>query len=139
MRYHSEILWGHSWDVLTLFPNKCKMFVCLSVWLLPYLLIDIKQMKRYLLFWKRYLPEIFWDISWMFAHYFKIITNFLFVCQSVSWLTSLLKLDQNRDISCPGWDVFLKIWDIYGMFWHYFQINSNCLYVCQSVCWLTFL
>ena len=76
----------------------------------------------------------------MFVHYFKIITYFLYVCQSVSWLTSLLKLDKCRDISGSGWDIFLKFFgDIPGMFLHYFHINVNCLYVCQPVSWLTFL
>ena len=94
----------------------------------------------------------------MFAYSFKIITNFLFVCQSVSWLTSLLKFGENRDsmsvillvayflteirqyrdIFCPGWDIFLKFfWDIPGMFLHYFPIISNILLVCQSFIWLT--
>ena len=49
----------------------------------------------------------------MLVHYFQIILNFLYVCQSVSWLTSLLKLDKYRDISIFGWNIFLKFfWDI---------------------------
>ena len=76
----------------------------------------------------------------MFVHFFWILTNFLYVCQSISWLTNLLKLGQYGDISCPGWDIFLKYFgDISGIFWQYFQINANCLYVCQSVSWLTSL
>ena len=76
----------------------------------------------------------------MFVHYFQIVTNFLYVCQSISWLTKLLKLGPYGDISCSGWDIFPKIFgDIPGIFWHYFQINANCLYVFQSVSWLTFL
>ena len=64
--------------------------------------------------------------------------NYLYVCQSVSWITSLLKLDKSRDISCSGWDVVLIFFgDIPGMFIHYFQIIINFVYVCQSLSWLT--
>ena len=89
-----------------------------------------------------------WDIFLKFLgdtlrtliHYFQIILNFLYVCQSVSWLTSLLKLDKYRHISGPEWDIFLKIFgDIPGMLLHHFQIILNFLYVCQSVSWLTSL
>ena len=76
----------------------------------------------------------------MFVHFFQIITNFFFVCQSISWPTSIMKLGQYRDISHSGWYIFLKIFgDIPWMFLHYSQINANCLYVCQSVSWLTSL
>ena len=76
----------------------------------------------------------------MFLHYFKIIKNFLFVCHSVSCLTSLLKFGQFRDISCPGWYIFQRILgDIPGVGLHFFQINANCFYVCQSIRWFTYL
>ena len=65
-----------------------------------------------------------WNISMKFLvaflgcfHTFQRITNFSYVCQSFSWLTSLLKLGQLRDISCLGWYILLNIfWDIPGMF-----------------------
>ena len=44
----------------------------------------------------------------MFLHEFQILLNFLYVCRSVSWFTSLLKLDKYRDISSSGWDFFLN-------------------------------
>ena len=44
----------------------------------------------------------------MFVHLFNIVVNFLYVCQSVSWFTSLLKLFKYRDISSSGRDIFLK-------------------------------
>ena len=73
-------------------------------------------------------------------HSFQIITNLLYVCQSVSWLTFLLKLHKCRDISCSGRDIFLKIFgDIPGMFLHYSQMITHFLYVCKSVSWLTSL
>ena len=88
----------------------------------------------------RYLPELFWDIPGMFVHYFQIILNFLYICKSVSWLTSLLKWDKYRDISCSGWDIFLNCFgDIPGMLVHYIQIILNISYICQSVGWLTSL
>ena len=64
---------------------------------------------------------------------FPKITNFLYVCQSIRWLTSLLKLYQ-----------YLLFWKIYfgyipGMFSHYFKIIIIFLYVCQPVSWLTSL
>ena len=76
----------------------------------------------------------------MLIHYFQIFTNFLIVCQSISCLTSLLKLDQHKDITSSEWDIFLKFsGGIPGMFVQLLQIILNFLYVCQSVSWLTFL
>ena len=84
------------------------------------------------------LKKIFGDIPGLFSHYFQIIMNFLYVPQSVSWLTSLLKLDKFRNISCSGQDIFMKIFgDAPRMFLHHFQIIINFLYVCKSVSWLT--
>ena len=75
-------------------------------------------------------PDIFLklieDIPELFVHYFQMFTNFLYVCQSVNWLTSFLKLGRYRDISCSGWDILLKFFrDILGMFVYYFQIITN--------------
>ena len=82
----------------------------------------------------------FGDIPRIFVHYFQIIPKFLYVCLSVHWLTSLLKLDKYRDISCSWWYIFLNFFGgISGIFLHYFQIISNFLYVCQSISWLTSL
>ena len=79
-------------------------------------------------------------IPGMFVHLFQVILNFLHVCQSVDWLTSLVKLYKFRDISSSGRYIFLKFFgDIPGMLVHYFQIIQNFLYVCQSVSWLTVL
>ena len=84
--------------------------------------------------------NFFGDISRMFLHYFQITPNFLYVCQSVSWLNFLLKLDKYRDISSSVWDIFLKFFGgIPGMFLHLFQIILNFMYVCQSVSLLTSL
>ena len=115
------------------------MFVSQSVNWLTSLLIFGQNRDISLPEWDIFL-KIFGDIPGMFLHHFKIILNFLYVCQSVSWLTSLLKLGQNRDISCPGWDIFLKFSvDIPEMFVHFYQIMTNFFYVCQSVSWLTYL
>ena len=108
----------------------------------------------------------FVDIPKIFLDYLQIISNFLYVCHSVSWLTSLQKLDKCRDNSCSGWDIFLKFlfayfpteirqyrdisypgsyifqkfaWEILGMFLHFFQIITNFFYVCQSFSLLTSL
>ena len=77
------------------------------------------------------------DIPGMLVHYFQIILNFLYVRQSVSWHTSLLKLDKCSDISSFGWDIILKFFgNIPEIFVHFFQLRTNFLYVCQSVGWL---
>ena len=84
MIYLSEIFWGHPWDILTLFPNKCKLFVYLSVCQVAHFPVDIKQMQGYLLFSKRYLPETclrhFWDILIIFPNKCKLF-GCLSVCQ----------------------------------------------------------
>ena len=114
------------------------MYVCQYVSWLPFLLKldkyrDISCSERDI------FQKHFWDISGMFAHYFKISTNFLMVCQSVSWLTSLLKPGKNRDISGSWWDIFLNFFgDIPEMFIHLYQMIKNFLYVCQSLSWLTY-
>ena len=115
------------------------VYVCQSVsWLTSLLKLD-KYRDISCSWWNIFL-NFFGHIPEMFVHLFWILRNFLYVCQSISWLTNLLKLGQYGDISCPGWDIFLKYFgDISGIFWQYFQINANCLYVCQSVSWLTSL
>ena len=115
------------------------LHVCQSVSWLTSLLKPGKNRDISGSWWYIFL-NFFGDIPEMFVHYFQIIKNFLYVCQSISWLTYLLILGQYRDISCFGWDIFLKIFvDIPGMFLNFFQINSNCLYVCQSFSLLTTL
>ena len=54
--------------------------------------------------------NFFGDIPGMFVHLFQIILNFLYICQSVSWLTSLLKLDKYGDISSSEWDLSEIFW-----------------------------
>ena len=86
------------------------------------------------------IPTIFVHYCQIIVHYFQIILKFLYVCLSVHWLTSLLKLDKYRDISCSWWYIFLNFFGgISGIFLHYFQIISNFLYVCQSISWPTSL
>jgi len=61
--------------------------------------------------------KFFGDIPGMLVHWFQIVLNLFFVCQSVSWLTSLLKLDKYRNISSSGWHIFLESFgDIPGMY-----------------------
>ena len=74
----------------------------------------------------------------MLVHLFQIILNFLYVCQSVIWLSFLLILHRYWHISSSGWDFFLKFFEnIPGMFVHLFRILPISLYVCPSVIWLT--
>ena len=89
--------------------------------------------------WNMFL-NFYGHIPWVFLHYFQIITIFWYICQAISWLTSLLKLCLYRVVSSSTWDTFYKfLGDIPWMFLHYFQINTKFLYVCQSVRWLTSL
>ena len=72
---------------------------------------------------ERYLSEIFGDISGMLTCQFQMILIFLYDCQSVSWLTSLLILFKYRDNSSSGWDISLKfLGDNLRTFIHYIQI-----------------
>ena len=48
--------------------------------------------------WAMFL-KFFGHIPEMFVHFFEIILIFLYVCQSVIWLTFLLKLNKYWDIS----------------------------------------
>ena len=76
----------------------------------------------------------------MFPHKFKIILNYLHLCQSVSWLSSLLKLYKYKDISCSGWVIFLNFFGhISGMLIPQINIILIFFYVRQSVSWLTCL
>ena len=67
----------------------------------------------------------------MLVHWFQIIANFLHVCQSVSLLASLLKLDNYGDISC-----FLKRYlpDFFNTFLRCLYTSSKCLQIsCKDV------
>ena len=140
MRYLSEIF-GHIPGML---PHHCQIImnflhVCQSHSWLTSLLISDKYRDISSSGWDIFL-KFFGDIFGMLIHYFQIILNFLYVSQSDSWLTSLLEIDNYRDISSSGWDIFLNFFgDISGMLVHYFRIILNLLYVCQSVSWLTSL
>ena len=73
----------------------------------------------------------------MFVHYFQIITNFLFVCQSFSLLTSLLKFG-NIGISPVLDEIFCRFFfrhsgDVFKLF------PKNLTYlVCLSVLYLAY-
>ena len=86
------------------------------------------------------LSEFFWGTPGMLVPWFPMFWNFLYVSQSVSWITLLPKLDKNRDISSSDWYIFLKfLEDIPGMLVHLLQMILNVSYVCQSGSWHTFL
>ena len=113
------------------------LYVCQSVSWLTFLLKLDKYRDISSSGWDIFLKH-FGDIPGILVHCFQLIVNFLYFCQSVNWLTSLLKLDKCRDISSSGWYIFLKFFgDIPGMLVHYFKIILNFMYVCQSVCLLT--
>ena len=72
------------------------------------------------------LSRFFWDIPDMSAHWFQIILNFLYVCQSGGWHTFLLKYDKFRDISNSGWYIFLNFIDTF----------QGCWYTCSKYFWI---
>ena len=110
------------------------MYVCNSVrWLTSLLKLDIYRdisSPEWYIFLK-----MFGGIPGMFVHYFHMLTNFLYVCQSISLLTSLLKLDIYRDIFCSGWDIFLIFLDTFlGCFYSISKyLWISCLSVSLSV------
>ena len=115
------------------------MYVCQSVsWLTSLLLIDkYKDMSS--LGWYIF-SEICQRHALDVGTLFPNNSESLYVCQSVNWLASLLKLSKYRDISSSGGDIFLIFsGDIPRIFLDYVKIISNFLYFCQSVCLLTSL
>ena len=64
-----------------------------------------------------------------YQHKVQIFLNFWHICQSFSWLTSLLKLDKYRDISSSGWDNFLIFLDIF----------LGCWYTCYKWFWFSYM
>ena len=111
---------------------SCMSLICL----IPLLKMD-KYRDIYSSRWYIFL-KFFGDIPGMFVHLFQIILNFLYVCQSASWLTSLLKLGSYRDISSSVGDISLNFFGGFpGLNLYQIKIIWNFLYVCQSVSWLT--
>ena len=103
-------------QIILIFMFVCQSFSCLTSFLKLGQNRDISCPT-----WDNFL-KFFGDIPEMFVHFYQIITNFLYVCQSLSWITYLLKLGQYRDIACSGWDIFMKFFgDIHRMFIHYNQ------------------
>ena len=140
MRYLSEIFGGiprmfvHCLQIILNFLYVCQSVSWLSSLLILYKYSDISTSERDIFL------KISGDLPGMLAHWFQIILKFLYVCQSVICLTSLLILYKYRDNSSSGWNIFLKfLGDILGTLVHYFQIFLIFLYVCQSVSWLTSL
>ena len=73
--------------------------------------------------WMIYLSENFVQIPGILVQYLHFIRIFLFVLQSASWLTSLLKLGKYRDASWSGWDISVKIFvEILDIFVQYLHI-----------------
>ena len=99
-----ETFLGCLYTLSKLFRISCMSF-SLLVGLLPYWYETNKGISPVLIdisVWH------FWDMSLMLVHYFQMKLNFLYVCQCVILLTSLLKSDKYKDISSSWWYVFLK-------------------------------
>ena len=98
----SEIVWRLSWYVCTPDSNNSEFLVCLSVGQLSYFLTESTQIQGYLQFWMRSLSKFFWTHSCDDGTLVPKNLNIFYVCQSVSWLNSLLKLYKYGDISSSG-------------------------------------
>ena len=130
----SQIFWRYSLDVCTLVPNNFRFIVCLSVCALPHFLTEIRlsldiSSSRGAIFFK-----FSGDIPGMFLHQLKIISGFLYICQSVHCLTSLLKLGYLWISQVVDKLSFFQIfrrhsWDVFALV----QNNLGFL-VCLSVC-----
>ena len=116
MRYLSEIFLRHYWDVSTLVPNTLN-FLCVSQ---SVSFTEIRQIQGYIQFWMIYLSD-FLDIPRILIHQFQRILNFVYVCQSVCLLTSLLKL--YKGISPDMDEIFL--WNFLKAFLRYWYTGSN--------------
>ena len=85
----------------------------------------------------------FWFVLDTFVRCLYTIFKYLHIscmCQSISWLTSLLKLDKCKDISSSKWDIFLKFFgDIPRIILDHLQVILSFLSVCQSISWLTLM
>ena len=106
------------------------LYVCQSVSWLTYLRKWDKYRDISSSGWHLFL-RLFRDIPRIFLDYFQNILNFLYVCQSVSWLTYLQKLDKYGDISSSVWDIFLKFLEKFLECW---QANFKYFFfACMSV------
>ena len=87
----SLVVRGWSQNSLRVIPiNSYFLFASQSVIWLPSLLKLDKYKDTSSFGWTIFL--IFLDIPGMSVHQFLMFLNFLYFCQSVSWLTALLKL-----------------------------------------------
>ena len=110
MRHLSGIFWRHSWDIGTMDQIILNfLYVCQSGnWhTSPMKSDNLRNISSSV--WYIFL-NFYGHIPGMLVHMFQIILIFLNVCQSGSWLTSLMKSDKFRDISRSGWDIFLNVY-----------------------------
>ena len=131
MRYFSENFGGlpgmflHYFQIIANFLCVCQAVSWPTSWMKIGHCRDISCPR-----WDIFL-KFFGDITGMFLHYPQIYTNCLYFCQSVSWLTSSLKLDKCRDISCSGWDIIQKFlrhsWDVFTLFPNKYKLFDSLL------------
>ena len=82
------------------FPNSSKFLVCLSVLQLAYILTKIRPIQGYILSWIMIFFEIVLRHSLDVSTLFSNNLNFLYVCQSFSWLPSLF---QDNTVKTKAW------------------------------------
>ena len=138
MKYNSEILWRHSWDVCILVTNNSEFLVCLSVCQLAYFLTEIVQIQGYLQFWMIYLSDFFWSLSWNLSTLVPKNSASL-VCLSVYQLPYFLTEIRQKQGYLQFWMSYLS-----EFFWrHSWDVctlvpNNSEFLVCLSVCQLAY-
>ena len=96
----------------------------------------------------RYISYFFRDIPGLFVQYFQIITNFLYVCQSISWLTYWLLnycvlvltliplvLLHFGSLRVSFWDL-LSCW-LWNSFWLWYLWSTN-FRILHQITWGSF-
>ena len=130
MIYFYEVIWRHTHEVFTFFP--IITIFCMSV-------SPLVGLVPYWKYAKMGISPVLGELSVYFFRYFSgkllhcfhIITYFFFVCPAITWLTSLLKFSQYRDIFCSGWDIFLIFEKKF--LWCLYSSSKYLLIPCMSV------
>ena len=99
--YLSDFFWRYSLDDETLATNVSGFHVSLSVCLFVYFLTEIRQRDISSSECDIFL-EFFGDLPEVLVHWIQIVYISMYVCQSGSWHTSLMRSDKFRDIASSG-------------------------------------
>ena len=132
------MFWRHSQDVCTLIPDNSEYLICLSFYQLAYFLTEFRPLQGFLLFWMRYLSEMFLrqsqDVCTLVQNNFEFL-----VCMSVCQLAHFLTEIRSMQIYLQFWMRYLS-----EIFWRHSQDigtlvpNNSEFFVCLSVSQLAY-